>query len=77
MLEKWVGLILFFFLAMGVLEVRMGHASISLPKPSFDGKVSVEKPLRRDEPFEILKKELSPLLIFRNSYGLRRGSQIQ
>jgi SagB-type dehydrogenase family enzyme len=46
MLEKWVGLILFFFLAMGVLDVRMGHASISLPKPSFDGKASVEKAIK-------------------------------
>ena len=46
MLEKWVGLLLSFFLAMGLLAVRMGHASISLPKPSFDGKVSVEKAIK-------------------------------
>jgi SagB-type dehydrogenase family enzyme len=46
MLEKWVGLTFSFFLAMGLLEVRMGHASISLPKPSFDGKVSVEKAIK-------------------------------
>ena len=31
---------------MGLLGVRMGHASISLPKPSFDGKVSVEKAIK-------------------------------
>ena len=46
MLEKWVGLTFSFFLAMGLLEVRMGHASLSLPKPSFDGKVSVEKTIK-------------------------------
>jgi nitroreductase len=46
MLEKWVGLTFSFFLAMGLLQVRMGHASISLPKPSFDGKVSVEKAIK-------------------------------
>jgi SagB-type dehydrogenase family enzyme len=46
MLEKWVGLILFIFLVIGLLEVRMGHASISLPKPSFDGKVSLEKTIK-------------------------------
>jgi SagB-type dehydrogenase family enzyme len=46
MLEKWIGLFLSFFLAMSLLEVRMGHASISLPKPSFDGKVSVEKAIK-------------------------------
>lgn len=31
---------------MSLLGVRMGHASISLPKPSFDGKVSVEKAIK-------------------------------
>jgi SagB-type dehydrogenase family enzyme len=46
MLEKWVGLILSLFLLTVLLEVRMGHASISLPKPSFDGKVSVEKAIK-------------------------------
>jgi SagB-type dehydrogenase family enzyme len=46
MLEKWVGLILFIFLVMGLLEVRMGHAAISLPKPSFDGSVSLEKAIK-------------------------------
>jgi len=46
MLEKWVGLILSLFLLTVLLEVKMGHASISLPKPSFDGKVSVEKAIK-------------------------------
>jgi len=31
---------------MGLLEVKTGEASISLPKPSFDGKVSVEKAIK-------------------------------
>jgi len=46
MMERWFGLSLGFFLAMGLLEVRTGDASISLPKPSFDGKVSVEKAIK-------------------------------
>ena len=31
---------------MGLLEVKTGEASISLQKPSFDGKVSVEKAIK-------------------------------
>ncbi len=46
MIERWFGLSLGFFLAMGLLEVRTGDASISLPKPSSDGKVSVEKAIK-------------------------------
>jgi SagB-type dehydrogenase family enzyme len=46
MLEKWIGLLLPFILAMSLLGVRTGHASILLPKPSFDGKVSVEKAIK-------------------------------
>jgi len=46
MLEKWVGLILSIFLAMGLLGVGVGYASITLLKPSFDGKVSVEKAIK-------------------------------
>jgi SagB-type dehydrogenase family enzyme len=46
MLEKWVGLILSIFLAMGLLGVSVGYASITLLKPSFDGKVSVEKAIK-------------------------------
>jgi SagB-type dehydrogenase family enzyme len=47
MLEKWIGQYLPFFLAVSLLEVAMGHASISLPKPSSDGKVSVEKAIKQ------------------------------
>ena len=46
MIERWFGLSLGFFLAMGLLEVRTGEASISLPKPSFDGKISAEKAIK-------------------------------
>ncbi len=46
MIERWFGLSLGFFLAMGLLDARMGEASILLPKPSFDGKVSVEKAIK-------------------------------
>jgi len=31
----------------GLLEVKNGHASISLPRPSSDGKVSVEKAIKQ------------------------------
>ena len=31
---------------LGLLGIKMGHASISLPKPSLDGKVSVEKAIK-------------------------------
>ena len=43
MFEKWVGMVLFLFVAVGLLEIKTVHASIALPKPSLDGKVSVEK----------------------------------
>ncbi len=46
MIERWFGLSLSFFLVMGLLEARAGDASISLPKPSFDGKISVEKAIK-------------------------------
>ena len=46
MIERWFGLSLGFFLTMGLLEVRTGEASISLPKPSLDGKISVEKAIK-------------------------------
>jgi SagB-type dehydrogenase family enzyme len=46
MLGKWIGMILFFFWALGLLGIRTGYASISLPKPSLDGKVSVEKAIK-------------------------------
>jgi SagB-type dehydrogenase family enzyme len=47
MFEKWIGMILFLFMVTGLLEVKNGHASISLPRPSSDGKVSVEKAIKQ------------------------------
>jgi nitroreductase len=47
MFEKWIGVILFLFMVTGLLEVKNGHASIPLPKPSSDGKVSVEKAIKQ------------------------------
>ena len=46
MLKKWLGMILCFFCLLGLLGIKMGHASIPLPKPSLDGKVSVEKAIK-------------------------------
>ncbi len=46
MFEKWIGMILFLFMVTGLLEIRNGDASISLPKPSSDGKVSLEKAIK-------------------------------
>ena len=45
MLEKGIGLILF-FLVTSLLGVSIGHASTVLPKPSLDGKISVEKAIK-------------------------------
>ena len=47
MFEKWIGVILFIFVAIGLLEIKNVHASIPLPKPSLDGKVSVEKAIQQ------------------------------
>jgi SagB-type dehydrogenase family enzyme len=47
MFEKWIGVILFRFVAIGLLEIKNVHASIPLPKPSLDGKVSVEKAIQQ------------------------------
>jgi SagB-type dehydrogenase family enzyme len=61
MLKKWTGLFLPFFLAMSLLEVRMGHASILLPKPSFDGKVSVEKAIKERRTIRDFKERILSL----------------
>ncbi len=45
-MEKWFLLSFGFFLGMGLLAMNTAEASISLPKPSFDGKMSVEKALK-------------------------------
>jgi SagB-type dehydrogenase family enzyme len=46
MMEKGFLLSFGFFLGMGLLALKTGEASISLPKPFFDGKVSVEKVIK-------------------------------
>jgi len=61
MLEKWIGLFLSFFLAMSLLEVRMGHASIFLPRPSSDGKVSVEKAIKERRTIRDFKERMFSL----------------
>ncbi len=61
MIERWFGLSLGFFLAMGLFDVRAGVASISLPKPSFDGKVSLEKAIKGRRTIRDFKeRSLSP-----------------
>ncbi len=46
MIEKSIGMILFLFVVTGILELKNNNASIALPKPSLDGKVSLEKAIR-------------------------------
>ena len=46
MVEKWIGMILFLFTTIGLSETEKAHALISLPKPSSDGKVSLEKAIK-------------------------------
>lgn len=46
MMKKWIIMILCSLEAMGLLGVRIGNASTPLPKPSFQGKVSVEKAIK-------------------------------
>jgi SagB-type dehydrogenase family enzyme len=68
MIEKSIGMILFLFIVVGLLEIKNGNASIALPKPSLDGKVSLEKAIRerrtirdfRERPLSI--QQLSQLL---------------
>jgi len=43
MLERWWGLILCPLFVLGVPGIKIGDASIPLPKPSLNGRVSVEK----------------------------------
>jgi SagB-type dehydrogenase family enzyme len=47
MLEKIFGVISIFALACVILGIGVGHAAIVLPKPSLDGKVSVEKAIQQ------------------------------
>lgn len=47
MFEKWIGMVLFLFGVIGLLGIKNVHASIPLPKPSLDRKVSVEKAIKQ------------------------------
>ena len=47
MLEKMLGVILSFAFACVILGIRVSDAAIVLPKPSLDGKVSVEKAIQQ------------------------------
>ena len=46
MFEKWAWMIFCSFCFMGLIENRISHSSTILPKPSLDGKVSVEKAVK-------------------------------
>jgi len=46
---------------MSLLEVRMGHASILLPRPSSDGKVSVEKAIKERRTIRDFKERILSL----------------
>jgi len=61
MWEKWAGIILCSFCTMGLLGIRMSEASISLPKPSSDGKVSVEKAMKERRTIRNFKDRILSL----------------
>ena len=61
MLEKMFGVIFFFALACVILGIRVSDAAIVLPKPSLDGKVSVEKAIQQRRTIRDFKE--TPLSI--------------
>jgi len=61
MLERWTWMILCSFGAMGLLGMRMNQASISLPKPSLNGKVSVEKAIKERRTIRDFNERPLPL----------------
>ena len=46
MLEKRLGFFLISFFVVVLLGIKIGYASIPLPKPSSDGKLSLEKAIK-------------------------------
>ena len=46
MLKKRLGFFLIFFFVVVLLGIKIGYASIPLPKPSSDGKLSLEKAIK-------------------------------
>ena len=61
MFERLVWMILCFLGAIGLLGMRMNQGSISLPKPSLDGKVSVEKAIKERRTIRDFKERPLPL----------------
>ena len=49
------------FCILGLLGIKISHASISLPKPSLDGKVSVEKTIKERRTIRDFKDRLLSL----------------
>ncbi len=54
-------MILCSFCMFGLLGIKMGHASIPLPKPSLNGKVSVEKAIKERRTIRDFKDRLLSL----------------
>ena len=61
MFERWVWMILCFLGAIGLLGMRMNQGSILLPKPSLDGKVSIEKAIKERRTIRDFKERPLPL----------------
>jgi SagB-type dehydrogenase family enzyme len=61
MSERWVWTILCSFWVMGLLGIGMNQASILLPKPSLDGRVSVEKAIKNRRTIRDFKERPLPL----------------
>jgi SagB-type dehydrogenase family enzyme len=62
MLEKWIRMILYSFWMMSLVGIGIGHASILLPKPSLDGKVSVEKAIKERRTIRDFKDQSLTLI---------------
>ena len=61
MLERWVWMILCSLGAISLLGMKMNQTSISLPKPSFDGSVSVEKAIKERRTIRDFQEKALPL----------------
>ena len=56
MLEKWLWMILCPFGVVGLVGTRTSQTSISLPRPSLDGRISVEKAIKERRTIRDLKE---------------------
>jgi SagB-type dehydrogenase family enzyme len=61
MLEKWLGMVLCSFFASSLFGIETGDATIPLPKPLLDGKVSVEKAIKERRTIRDFKNRTLPL----------------